>query len=56
MSESEALELAVKYYKENAVTKENLKAFPEALRVMVERLKEMNNKDKNTISDKRKGE
>lgn len=48
MSESEALELAVKYYKENAVTKENLKAFPEALHVMVERLKEMNNK--NTIS------
>lgn len=38
MSESEALELAVKYYKENAVTKENLKAFPDAVHIIAERL------------------
>lgn len=38
MSESEALELAAKYYKENAVTKENLRAFPDAVHIIAERL------------------
>lgn len=40
----------LRLWAENTITKEDLKAFPETLRVMVERLKEMNNKDKNTIS------
>ncbi len=40
MSESEALELAAKYYKENAVTKENLRAFPDAVHIIAERLRE----------------
>lgn len=44
----------LRLWAENTITKEDLKAFPEALRVMVERLKEMNNKDKNTISKENK--
>lgn len=39
----------LRLWAENTITKEDLKAFPEALRVMVERLEEMNNKDENTI-------